>query len=162
MSYSLDVNNEYNLVKSKLLRLSLLFALVLTLVLVGDVLLVALSGEEYIAQLIISIVITILFSWFAIYFFTNIYSDINNRYRYFRGYEAGLKPTEEVEYLRQSDELCYINGVYVYPLYVRYSQGLTKVDKVIFTFAKKLNFKEGDKLTITTYQRILIEAESHK
>ena len=55
MSYRLDVNNEYNLVKSKLLRLSLLFALVLTLVLVGDVLLVALSGEEYIAQLIISI-----------------------------------------------------------------------------------------------------------
>ena len=161
MSYVLDVNNEYQLVKSKLFRLSLLFALILTLVLVGDVLLVALAGENYLPQLIISIVITILFSWFAIYFFTNIYSDINNRYRYFKGYESGLKPTEEVEYLKQSDELCYINGVYVYPLYVRYSQGLSKVDKVIFSF-DHLHFEDGDKLTITTYQRILIEAVSHK
>ena len=161
MSYVLDVNNEYQLVKSKLLRLSLLFTLMLTLVLVGDVLLVALAGENYLPQLIISIVITILFSWFAIYFFTNIYSDINNRYRYFKGYESGLKPTEEVEYLKQSDELCYINGVYVYPLYVRYSQGLSKVDKVIFSF-DHLHFEDGDKLTITTYQRILIEAVSHK
>ena len=55
-------------------------------------------------------VITVLFAGFAIYFFTNIFSDINNQYRYFKGYDSGLHPVEEVEFLRSSDELCYING----------------------------------------------------
>ena len=162
MNYSLDVSYEYQKIKSKLLRLSLLFALILTLVLIGDVLLITLTKEDYLPFMIIAIIISVLFSWFAIYFFTNVYADVNNRYRYFKGYESGLKPTEEVEFIKQSDELCYINGVYVYPLYVRYSYNLSKVDKVIFTFKERLGLKDGDKLTITTYQRILVKAEVHK
>ena len=104
MNYSVDVNEEYQKVKSKILRASLLFSLILTMVIVGDVLLVVLSKEEFLVNMIIAIVITILFSWFAIYFFTNIYSDINARYRYFRGYDAGIKPTDEVIYIRKSDD----------------------------------------------------------
>ena len=161
MNYRVDVTNEYKLAKSSILRHSLLFSLLLTLVIVGDVLLVILAKEDYLINLIIAIVVTILFSWFAIYFFTNIYQDVNNKYRYYRGYESGLKPTEEVEFLKKSDELCYINGLYVYPLYVRYAIGLSRQDKVIFTLDQNLDFEMGDKLTITTYQRILIEAEKH-
>lgn len=162
MNYSLDVESEYKVVKSKLFRLSLLFASILTIVIVADVLLIKLSGEFYTPQLIIAIVISILFSWFAIYFFSNIYSEVNSRYRYFKGYESGLKPTEEVEFIKLSNEICFINGVYAYPLYVRYSQGLSKIDKVIFTFSNHLNYESGDKLTIVTYQRILIKADKHK
>ena len=161
MNYRVDVTNEYKLAKSSILRHSLLFSLLLTLVIVGDVLLVILAKEDYLINLIIAIVVTILFSWFAIYFFTNIYQDVNNKYRYYRGYESGLKSTEEVEFLKKSDELCYINGLYVYPLYVRYAIGLSRQDKVIFTLDQNLDFEMGDKLTITTYQRILIEAEKH-
>ena len=93
--------------------------------------------------------------------FTNIYNDINARYRYFKGYEGGLKPTEEVEYLKKSDELCYVNGLYVYPVYVRYFIGINCQDKVIFALKNDLDYEIGDKLTITTYQRILIKAEKH-
>ena len=86
---------------------------------------------------------------------------MNNKYLFFKGYESGIKPTEEVEFLKKSDELCYINGVYAYPLYVRYAIGLDRQDKVIFTFNNNIEFEMGDKLTITTYQRILIKAEKH-
>ena len=161
MNYSLDIAQEYKTAKNVFLRQSLLFSLALTLVLLGDFFLVYFAGEDYLVNLIMAIVITILFSWVAIYFFSNIYNDTNNRYRYFKGYESGLKPIEEVEFLSKSDELCYINGLYVYPVYVRYSIGLTKQDKVIFSFNKDLSYAMGDKLTITTYQRILIEAEKH-
>ena len=161
MNYRVDVTNEYKLAKRAMLKHSLLFSLLLTLVIVGDVLLVILAKEDYLINLIIAIVVTILFSWFAIYFFTNIYQDVNNKYRYYKGYESGLKPTEEVEFLKKSDELCYINGLYVYPLYVRYAIGLSRQDKVIFTLDNNLDYEMGDKLTITTYQRILIEAEKH-
>ena len=161
MDYSVDVAGEYQKIKSKFLRYSLLFSAVLTAVLVGDVLLVALSGENYKAQLIIAIVITILFSWFAIYFFTNIYSDVNNQFRYFRGYESGVKATEEVEIIKKGSELTYVNGLYVYPIQIRSHSGLDSKDKIIFTFADNLNYEIGDKLTITTYQRILINVEKH-
>lgn len=162
MHYSVDVNNEYQIIKKKLFRLSLLFSLILTVVIVADVLLVTLSKEDYVVCYIISIVISILFAWFAIFFFTNIYNEVNARYRYFKGYESGLKPTDEVLFIKQSEELCYVNGLYVYPLFVSFVSNLDTKDKIIYTLSKKLNFAAGDKLTITTFQRILIEAEKHK
>ena len=161
MDYSVDVTYEYQKARSVFLKWSLLFSGVLTAVIVGNVLLVMLAGEYYTVNLVISIIITILFMWFAIYFFSNIYGDVNSRYRYFKGYESGIKPIEEVEFLKKSDELCYINGLYVYPLYVRYSIGLNKIDNVIFSLTNDINYEMGDSLTITTYQRILIKAEKH-
>ncbi len=161
MNYRVDINEEYKKAKSTYLKYSLLFSLILTLVLGADVLLVILAKEDYTVNLIIAIIITILFGWFTIFFFTSIFGDINNRYRYFKGYEEGLKPVEEIEFLKKSDELCYINGLYVYPIYVRYFIGLSVQDKVIFTLKNNLEYEMGDKLTIKTYQRILIEAEKH-
>ena len=162
MRYSVDVSHEYQLIKTKFLRLSLLFSLILTLVILGDVLLITLSKENYLPQLIIAIVITILFAWFSVFFFTNIYNETNSQYRYFKGYNSGLQPVEEVEFLSQSEEVCYINGLYVYPVYVRYMTNLSAQDKVIFTLKEKLPFESGDKLTIKTYQRVLMDAERHK
>ena len=160
--YSVNVNKEYQIIKSKLFRSSLLFSLIFTVVLVSDVLLVVLANEDYLVNLIISIVISVLFVWFAIYFLSNIYSDMNAKYRYYKGYEGGLKPTDEVIFIKMSDELCYINGLYVYPLMVKnITNTLKEEDKIIFTQSKDLGYVEGDKLTITTYQRIIIQAEKH-
>ena len=162
MHYSVDVSHEYQTIKSKLFRISLLFSIILTIVIVTDVLLVTLSKENYLPCLIIAVVLTTLFAWFSIYFFTNIYNEANLQYRYFKGYDSGLHPVEEVEFLSRSDELCYINGLYVYPVYVRYLSNLSAQDKVIFALNKDLHYEMGDKLTISTYQRVIISAEKHK
>ena len=161
MIYSVDVNDEYRKSKSKLLKYSLLFSFILTATLTADILLVVLSKENYVANLIITIVVTSLFSWFAIYFFTNIYNDINARYRYFKGYESGVKAIEEVQVIKKDDELIYVNGLYVYPLHIRYFDGLNVVKKVIYVLDDSDIYEPEEKLTITTYQRILIHAENH-
>ena len=162
MDYQVDVDYEYQSVKSKLFRLSLLFSLILTSVIIADVLLVVLSKENYLVQLIISIVLTVLFAWFTIYFFTNIYQEINLRYRYFKGYSSGIKPVDEVEFVRIENKLSYVNGLYVYPVYVKYVSTLNSEEKIIYCLKEDLNFQEGDKLTIETYQRILLKAEKHQ
>lgn len=162
MSYSVDVSFEYQKAKSINLRYSLLVALILTLVLITDVLLVALAKENYLVNFIIAAVITVLFSWFMIFFFTNIFKDINAKYRFYRGYESGLKPAEEVEFIKKEETLSYVNGLYVYPLYLRFFDGLVAKEKVIYTLDNSLKYQEGDKLTITTYQRILMKAEKHQ
>ena len=159
--YQVDVKQEYQKAKSNYLRLSLIFSSIFTCVLVADVLLILLAGEDYQINLIIAIIVSILFLWFAIYFFTNIYPDINNFYRYFKGYDSGLKPTDEVIFLEYSDELAYINGLYVYPLIVKYVSNLEGTDKIIYSFENDLNVKKGDKLTVTTYQRIILKMEKH-
>ena len=79
----------------------------------------------------------------------------------FKGYESGLKPVDEVIFLEHSDEISYVNGLYVYPLIVKYVDNLTGTDKIIYSF-DKLNLEKGDKLTITTYQRIILKAEQHE
>lgn len=160
--YSVDTYEELRKARASNLKASLIFASILTVVLISDTLLIILAKEEYRLNFIISAVITVLFTWFAIYFFTNIYNDINNRYRYFKGYESGLHSTDEVEIIKSSDTLSYVNGLYVYPIAVRYlSNNLEKKDKIIYTLNKDLDLKKGDKLTITTYQRILIKMEKH-
>ena len=160
MNYQLDVSKGYQVSKKHFLLLSLLFSLIFTVVLISDVLLVVLSNENYIVALIISIVITVLFAWFAIYFFYNIYSDVNNEYRFYKGYESGLKEIGEVIYINQDTELTYINGLYAYPVHVAYLNGLEKTNKVIYTI-EKLDYRQGDKLSIITYRRILVKAVLH-
>ena len=160
-NYSVDVGNELAKSKSTFLKSSLLFSLIFALVIIGDVLLVALANEDYLVNMIIAITISILFTWFAIYFFSNIYNDINSRYRYFKGFDSGLHPVEEVVLLKKSDDLCFVNGLYVYPLIVRYISNFSEQEKIIYTLSKDLDLLEGDKLTICTYQRILIKAEKH-
>ena len=159
--YQVDVNQEYQKAKSKFLRYSLLFSLIFSLALVADVLLVLFAGEDYQINLLITIIISILFIWFAIFFFTNIYQDINNRYRYFKGYDSGLKPVDEVIFLSSNDELAYVNGLYVYPMKVKFVSNLEEVEKIIYSFNKDVNYERGDKLTITTYQRIILKMEKH-
>ena len=161
MNYSVDVSNEYQKAKSRLFRYSLAFSLLLTALIVGDILLVVLANEEYLVNLIISIIITVLFTWMAIYFFTNIYSELNAKYRYYKGYDSGIQSTDEIVIIKKSDELCYINGLYAYPLMVKYVSSLGEQDKIIYALDKDLDLAEGDKLTIITYQRILIKAEKH-
>ena len=159
--YCVDINDELNKAKKTFLFASLLFSSIFTLVIVVDILLIALANEEYQVNLIISIVITSLFVWFTIYFFSNIYQDINNRYRYFKGYQSGEQSTDEVIVIDTSDELVYVNGLYVYPFYVKYVSNLEGTDKIIYTSNKDLGLVKGDKLTITTYRRILVKMEKH-
>ena len=80
MDYSVDVSYEYKKAKSIFLRLSLLFSSLLTAVILGNVLLVYFAGEYYRLNLAISIGITILFIWFAIFFFTCVYGEVNNKH----------------------------------------------------------------------------------
>ena len=159
--YQVDVNQEYQKAKSNFLRYSLLFSFMFAAVLVADTLLILLAKEEYKINLLITLIISILFLWFAIYFFTNIYPDINNRYRYFKGYDSGLKPMDEVIFLEYSDEITYVNGLYVYPILVKYVSNLDGTDKIIYVFDNNLGFKKGDKITITSYQRIVLKMEKH-
>ena len=160
-NYCVDVNGEYLKAKSKIFRCSLLFSAILTLVIVGDVLLVILASEDYLVNLIIACVITVLFIWFAIYFISNVFGDLDARYRYFKGYQSGIQSVDEIIFVKQSDELCFINGLYVYPLLVKYVFNFTEQERIIYTLEKDCGYVLNDKLTVTTYQRILLKAEKH-
>ena len=162
MTYCVDTNEQYNVAKKKYLRYSLLFSGILTVVLIADTLLVLLAGENYTLNYILATIITVLFSWFAIYFFTTIYKDINFNYRYFKGIDSGLTQNGEVVFMNKENNLTQINGLYVYPLHVKYIDGLNEEEKIIFSIDENISFEEGDKLTISTYQRILLKAERHK
>ena len=162
MNYRVDVEREYQKVKSKLFRLSLLFSLILTVVIASDVLLVILSKEDYLIQLIVAIIITSAFTWFTIFYFSNIYNEVNAKYRFYKGYGSGIHPVDEVIFVHQGEELTYINGVYAYPVSVEYVSTLSSKEKIIYVTEKNLGYEKGDKLTIETYQRILLKAEKHQ
>lgn len=163
MTYQLDISKEYLNARKVMRLLSTSFALIFSLVLIADVLLIVFANEDYLINLIITIVVSILFAWFAIFFISNFYSDAFNKYRFYKGYESGIKEVAEVEFVKEDTEETSTNknGLYAYPVHVTYVDGLNRTDKVICSFNKDLGFKEGDKLTITTYRRVIIKAELH-
>lgn len=161
MNYYVDVESEYKQAKSIVLRYSLIFSTVLTLTLVADTLLIVFANEEYVLNYIFAVIITILFSWFAIFFFTTIYQSINAKYRYFKSINSGLKEEAEVEFIAKRGDICRVNGLYVYPIHVRYLLGITEEDKIIYSFSDNWDLEPGEKLTISTYQRIILKADSH-
>ena len=160
MNYQLDISKEYQNARKKVTLLSLAFSLIFSLILIADVLLVIFASEDYKLNLIIAIIISILFAWGAIFFFPNFYNEAFQKYSFYKSYESGLKETAEVEFDEQINEPVVKNGLYTYPVHVTYIDGLDKTSKVIYV-TEKLNFKRGDKLTITTYQRVIIKVESH-
>ena len=111
--------------------------------------------------IIIACVITVLFIWFTIYFISNVFGDIDARYRYFKSYQSGIQSVDEIVFIKQSDELCFVNGLYVYPLHVKYVSNFTEQERIIYTLEKDCGYALNDKLTIVTYQRILLKAEKH-
>ena len=163
MNYQLDISKNYQSARKKMTLLSLSFSLVFSLVLIADVLLVIFANEDYKLNLIIAIIISILFTWAAIFFFGNFYNEALGKYLFYKSYESGLKEEAEVIFEKQIDTqvMTNRNGLITYPVHVTYIDGLTKTHKVICTVEKDLGFKEGDKLTIITYQRVIIKAERH-
>ena len=161
MGYEVDVKSEYKLARSVVLRNSLIFSFLLTTTLIIDALLVIFSKEDYLLNLIIAIIVTVLFSWYAVFFFSVIYKDMNGKYRYYKNIESGIQKVDEVEFIGKSNELTYVNGLYVYPLKVKYIDGINTEEKTIYVESKELDFNKGDKLTISTYQRILLKADKH-
>lgn len=161
MSYSLDISKEYNAANKSVWTYSLIFSLTLTLTLIGDVLLVIFSNNDYLANYILSTLLTIIFGWWAIFFFTSIYKDINERYRYYKYIESGIKEESEVIFIEEIKDLTYVNGLYVYPIRVKYLLGISEEEKIIYTLEDKLDFNKGDKLSISTYQRILLKADKY-
>ena len=163
MNYQLDISKNYQSARKRMTLLSLSFSLVFSLVLIADVLLVIFANEDYKLNLIIAIIISILFTWAAIFFFGNLYNEALGKYLFYKSYESGLKEEAEVIFEKEIDEqtMTNRNGLITYPVHVTYIDGLTKTHKVICTVEKDLGFKEGDKLTIITYQRVIIKAERH-
>ena len=163
MTYQLDIGKEYLNARKMMRVFSISFALLFSLVLIADVLLVVFANEDYLINLIIAIIISILFAWFSIFFIPNFYNDAFNKYKFYKGYESGIKEVAEVEFVKEEVELTNTNknGLYTYQVYVTYIDGLTRTDKVICSFNKDLGFKKGDKLTITTYRRVIVKAELH-
>ena len=162
MGYYVDIDHEYKQARSSFLTYSLIFSTALTITLIADTLLIVFSKENYLINFIFATLITILFCWFMIFFFSSIYREVNNRYRYYKNYGSGVKEEGEVKFIAQNHELTYVNGLYVYPVKVKYVSSLSEEEKIIYTINDKLDFQEGDKLTISTYQRIIIKAEKHQ
>lgn len=163
MNYQMDIGKEYKNAKQTMLITSLTFSLLFSIVIIADVLLVVLANDNYLVNLIISIVVTVLFTWFTIFFFYNIYNDALAKYLFFRGYESGIKEVAEVEFDQEIDEpmIDNKNPLYAYPVRITYIDGLNKIHKVIYTFEKDLGFKKGDKLKVVTYRRVIVKAELH-
>ena len=163
MNYQLDISREYQNARKKVTILSLTFSLIFSLILIADVLLVIFANEDYKLNLIIAIIISILFTWAAIFFFGNFYNEALGKYLFYKSYESGLKEEAEVIFEKKIDTpvMTNRNGLITYPVHVTYINSLTKTHKVIYTVEKNLGFEEGDKLTIITYQRVIIKAERH-
>lgn len=158
MIFNLDVKVKFFEAKSNMQKNVFFFASIFSIVLIVIILLVALSSNEYMINLIFTIIISILFACFAIFEATVIYPILFNRLRFFSGYFSGKKIEDIVMIKSINKHNDQINDLDVYEIIVDVFDGLDISEKRIYSL-ENFSFDLKKKYKVETYQRILIKAE---
>lgn len=160
MIFSLDIKTNFINAKNKMVKNVFIFALLLSITIIADTLLITYSTNEYLINLIFTVLISILFSFYVIFDLTIIYPKLNNELRFFKGYFSGEKNSDIVFVNSFSESKTIMNGLESYKVNITVVDGLLKEEKSIFVFSK-FNFSKNKKYKIETYQRIITKIEEY-
>ena len=156
-----DIKNGLYGAERRKLRHFLLFLfatfVALTLVLV----LMLTSGQNYVLELIFTILISIAYLIYLIYYFTVIRRCISAELRLFEGASKTELSEENVELISLSDEVKEYNGLEYYVLEAKVKENL-KDEVKIFYVPKRFEFKNKQKAMLFTYGSIVINVEYRK
>lgn len=136
-----------------------LFSTILTITLV--VVLMLTSKSRYILELVFTILISIAYLIYLIFYFTVIRRVISADLRFFEGANKNEHSEYDVEIVSMSDEIKEYNGREYYLLEAKVFENLTEEVKN-FYLPTKFSYKENQKARLYVYGSIVIQVELRK
>lgn len=136
-----------------------LFSTILTIILI--VVLMFTSKTNYILELVFTIIVSIAYLIYLIFYFTVIRRVINADLRFFDGASKAELSEYDVEILSMSKEIKEYNGREYYLLEARVNENL-KDEVKKFYIPSQFSFKKNQKATLYVYGTVVINVELRK
>ena len=125
------------------------------------ILLMLTSKQKYILELIFTILISVAYLIYLIFYFTVIRRVLNADIRFFEGASKTELSEYDVEILSISEQIKEYNGREYYVLEARVDENLKEEDK-IFYVPTKFSFKKNQKARIQVFGSVVINVELRK
>ena len=135
--------------------LSTMFAVALV------ILLMLTSKQRYTLELIFTILISIAYLLYLVFYFTVIRRVLQAELRFYEGASKAELSEYDVEILSISEEIKEHNGLEYYVLEAKVDENLKEEDK-IFYVPTKFSFKKNQKATIQVFGSVVINVELRK
>ena len=135
--------------------LSTMFAVALV------ILLMLTSKQNYTLELIFTILISIAYLLYLVFYFTVIRRVLQAELRFYEGASKAELSEYDVEIQCISEEIKEHNGLEYYVLEAKVDENLKEEDK-IFYVPTKFSFKKNQKATIQVYGSVVINVELRK
>ena len=157
----IDIEKGLYGVSYKKRRHFILFLLssVLTITLV--VILMLTSKQKYILELVFTILVSVLYLIYLVFYFTVIRRVLQAEFRFYEGASKSELTEYDIEIQSISEKVKEYNGLEYYVLEARVDENLKEEDK-IFYVSKPFSFKKNQKATIQVYGSVVINVELRK
>lgn len=116
------------------------------------------SGEKYVLELIFSLLISIAYLLYLVFFFSVIRVKVNNELRFYDGASKVELNKIECKLTKILEDKKENNGLEYYVLEASVIQKFNE-DSKNFLITKKFNFKENQKAILYTYGSVVIKVE---
>ena len=138
-----------------LFLLSTIFAFALVLILMLT------SKQKYVLELIFTIFVSVVYLFYAIFYFTVIRRCLQAELRFYEGASKAELSEYDVEIQSISEKVKEYNGLEYYVLEAKVDENLKEEDK-IFYVPSKFSFKKNQKAVLYVYGSIVINVELRK
>ncbi len=125
------------------------------------ILLMLTSKQKYVLELIFTILISVAYLVYLVFYFTVIRRVLIADIRFFEGASKAELSEYDVEILSISENIKEYNGREYYVLEARVDENLKEEDK-IFYLPSKFSFKKNQKASIQVYGSVVINVELRK
>lgn len=123
-----------------------------------DAILMATSKQKYIVELIISILFTVLYLFFLVFYFTVLRKKIMNELNFYSSVDSATLNEMHVELIEFEENKKIYNGIDYFVLKAITINNLTEVEQFYYVPAK-FEFKKGSKAILKTFGSVVIEKE---
>ena len=125
------------------------------------VLLMLTSKEKYILELIFTILFSVIYLLYVVFYFTVIRRVINADLRFFEGAKKAELSEYDVEIQRISEKVKEYNGREYYVVEAKVFENLREEDKIFYA-PKTFTFKQNQKATFQAFGSIIVNVELRK
>ena len=154
-----DEKEELRLALSRRNLFAFLFIIVTILYLTALFLLLFLTGDSYAPFLYLLFGLTILYAWFAIFYWSAAFPAQRRRVSFFSSILEGQKEEKTVVFKKKLKENVYQDGIYADLCRGGYRENGRECEFDFYVPSSRVSFSEGEKVKLSLFHRMLLAYE---
>lgn len=156
-----DIEKGLYATETKKRRHTIIFVVATILAITLVLVLMLTSKDNYILELIFTILVSIAYLIYVTFYFTVIRRVFKNELRFYEGVKNSELSLVYCELIKVSEDVKEYNGREYYVLDAKVNENLKDEDK-IFYLPKQFSFKKNQKATLQVFGSIIINVELRK